>query len=103
MAYAVDLCCGTGGWSEGLSAAGLDVVGYDVLRNPLYRWKFINCPVQYLTPGELAGASVVCASPPCDEFSRHDQPWTRRRNPPVPDLTLIHHILRITRDANVPL
>ena len=30
---AIDLCCGLGGWSEGLLAEGWDVVGFDIERH----------------------------------------------------------------------
>lgn len=31
---------------------------------------------------------LVVASPPCEEFSRHDMPWTRARNPKPPDSSI---------------
>lgn len=33
---AIDLCCGKGGWTIGLLAAGFHVVGFDVQRHREY-------------------------------------------------------------------
>lgn len=103
MAFAIDLFCGTGGWADGLMAAGLHVIGYDILPNPSFRGEFRRMPVQYILPSELVGAVVICASPPCTEFSRHDQPWTRKRNPPPPDMSLVRAAFRLGELSGVPL
>jgi hypothetical protein len=48
-------------------------------------------------------ASLIVASPPCQEFSRHDQPWTRARNPPPPDTSIWEACVRIAQEAGAPL
>jgi site-specific DNA-cytosine methylase len=48
-------------------------------------------------------ATLIVASPPCDDFSRWDQPWTRARWPAPPNLDLWRSAERIAREAGVPL
>lgn len=118
---ALDLCCGLGGWAEGLIAVGWDVVGVDV--DPVfetdYPGKFILAdarevsvdnrgPLRCLRRGDGGQYwgrpfSLVVASPPCQEFSRHDQPWTRKINPPEPDKSIWQACERIAREAGIPL
>ena len=100
---AIDLFCGTGGWTDGFLAQGYEVRGYDLVRHPLYRGEMIIGDVQEIDGRELRGARVIVASPPCQEFSRHDLPWTRGKQPPPPDLALIHAARRIAGEAGVPL
>lgn len=102
---ALDLCCGLGGWAEGLIAAGWDVIGYDVEPGfaASYPGTFICRDVRHLIPYEGRGVSLVVASPPCQEYSRHDQPWTRKRNPPPPDKSIWEACERIAAEAGAPL
>jgi hypothetical protein len=53
----------------------------------------------------LRHAAVIVASPPCPEFSRWDQPWTRAKNPPWPFLgiELVQACWRIAAEAGVPI
>lgn len=99
---ALDLCCGLGGWARGLLAAGWDVVGVDV--DPRfaasYPGRFECADVRSYKPTQRF--AVVVASPPCQEFSRHDQPWTRKRNPPPPDKSIWEACVRIA-GTEVPL
>jgi C-5 cytosine-specific DNA methylase len=101
--FAIDLCCGLGGFTEGLMKAGLDVYGFDVLRLPGYPGKLVLQDVRTLDGSRFRGASVIVAAPPCQEYSRHDQPWTRAKNPPPPDLSIWRACERIAREAGVPL
>ena len=98
----IDLCCGLGGWARGFLAAGYDVVGFDVERLP-YPGQLVLQDVRTIDGRRLASARVIVASPPCEEFSRHDQPWTRRRNPPPPDLSIAEACFRIAQESGVPL
>ena len=83
----VDLCCGNGGWAKGFLAEGWDVIGYDIDNRPNYPGEFRQRDVRSF---ELKfRPDLIVASPPCEEFSRHQMPWTRSRNPPQPDLSVV--------------
>lgn len=120
---ALDLCCGLGGWAEGLIAAGWDVVGVDV--NDDFRRTYpgvfvcadvrrlrvefsiswgglvLRCPNGGDIP--LHMLRLVVASPPCPEYSSHDQPWTKKRNPPPPDKSIWEACERIAKEGAAPL
>ena len=98
---AVDLCCGRGGVTRALLAAGYYVIGVDLVRHPAYPVEaaFIHGDVRELDPHLFDGCHFMWASPPCQEFSRHDQPWTRARNPPPPDLSIVQGCYRIRAAA----
>lgn len=99
----IDLCCGKGGWAAGFLAAGYDVRGYDIAAQPDYPGEFVQADVRELDGRDLRGAAVIVASPPCEEFSRHDMPWLKRRNPPEPDLSVVAACWRIAWDARAPI
>lgn len=46
---------------------------------------------------------LIVASPPCQEFSCHDQPWTRKRNPPPPDTSIWKACESIAAVCGAPL
>lgn len=100
---AVDLCCGLGGWSDGLAEAGFRVIGVDLKRYAGYCHEMIEADVRSLDGARFSGAVLIVASPPCEEFSRHDMPWTRAKNPPEPDLSIVDACRRIAREASTPL
>ena len=81
---------------------GFDVVGFDVEMLP-YPGQLVLQDVRTLYGSQFRQARVIVASPPCEEFSRHDQPWTKRRNPPPPDLSIVQACFRIAAEAGVPL
>lgn len=87
---AIDLYCGLGGWADGLLAAGWRVVGIDSEDfASSYPGEFIHADLRRWNDWRRYRPRLVVASAPCQEFSRHDQPWTRARNPPPPDLSLV--------------
>lgn len=112
---ALDICCGKGGWAIGLMAAGFEVIGFDLEEfSGEYPGTFRRESAQFLAHNihraqeryglpELARAVLVVASPPCQEFSRHDQPWTRKHNPPPPDLSIWKACQKIGRELGLPL
>lgn len=99
---AIDLCCGRGGWTRAFLEAGYRVVGFDVVRYPDYPGELVLQDVRTISGRQLAGALVIVASPPCEHFSRLDQPWTRKRNPPPPDLSIALAVKRIRDESGVP-
>jgi hypothetical protein len=101
--WAVDLCCGKGGWTRALINRGFRVVGFDTVRFPEYMGELVIQDVRTIDGRNLRGASLIVASPPCQEFSRWRMPWTRAKNPPAPDLSIIHACFYIARAAGVPL
>ena len=95
---ALDLCCGSGGWTDGFLAAGFRVTGVDIVPQPDYQGEFILGDVRLLDGHLFKGYDVIVASPPCQEFSRWRMPWLRhlRREP---DLSIIKGCWRIRAEA----
>ena len=103
---ALDLCCGKGGWAKGLIDAGWEVVGVDVEERfrAEYPGRFYCGDVRDVPLGVARFLfQLVVASPPCQEFSRHDQPWTLKRNPPPPDTSIWEACVRIAAECGAPL
>ena len=83
----LDLCSGTGGWVHPWREADHEVLTLDI--DPRFGCD-LTMDVRDLRPAMLPWVpDIVFASPPCQEFSRHSQPWTRKENPPDPDLSLV--------------
>lgn len=102
-ALCIDLFCGLGGWAEGFLSEGYDVVGFDIERRP-YPAQLVLQDVVTLHGSQFRDAAVIVASPPCDEFSRWDQPWPNViKNRSQPNLSLWKAAERIAREADVPL
>jgi hypothetical protein len=80
---AVDLCCGLGGWAEGLLAEGYDVVGFDVERHEYgcakYPAQLVIQDIRTLHGAQFRDAALIVASPPCQEFSFMSMPWSRAK------------------------
>jgi len=99
---AIDLCCGSGGWTTGLMAAGLRVFGFDLVAHSQYPGELVLQDVRTLDGRQFRGARVIVASPPCEEFTRHTLPWLKRHNPPPPDLSIVEACWRIRAESGVP-
>lgn len=84
-------------------AAGWHVIGFDIEPRPNYPGEFRQASVLDLDGKDLRDGMLIVASPPCQEFSRHGMPWTRKRNPPPPDLSLVEACRRIAKEAGLPM
>jgi hypothetical protein len=103
---ALDLCCGLGGWTIGLLVAGWDVIGFDVTAWPGYPGRLVLQDVREVSGRDYPGTRLVCASPPCQEFSYRSFPFKRCRelaqNVP-PDKSIWEACVRIAQECNAPL
>jgi hypothetical protein len=80
---AIDLCCGLGGWTEGLLAEGWRVRGYDIEAHEYgderYPGELVLQSILDLNGADCAEADLIVASPPCTEFSYMAMPWSRAK------------------------
>lgn len=112
---AVDLCCGLGGWTEGLIDTGWRCVGYDITEHVYgdadrYPGELILKDILTLAGSDLADAHLIVASPPCQFFSYTAMPWTKAkaraqatRDDPVrleQELALFNACFRLQREAS---
>lgn len=103
---AIDLCCGLGGWTEGLLEEGWRVVGFDIVRPKTFPIgaRFVQQDVGTISGERWRGrVSLVVASPPCTEFS---QCWdfVKHRIPdPVGGMIAVRHCFRIAKECGAPL
>lgn len=76
---AIDLYCGLGGWSEGLLAEGWNVIGFDIEEHVYgehrYPGQLLIRDVTTLHGSWFKDASLIVASPPCQEYSYMAMPW----------------------------
>jgi hypothetical protein len=76
---AIDLFCGLGGWSEALLAEGYYVVGFDIERHEYgqhrYPGQLVIQDVLTLHGSQFKDATLIVASPPCQEYSYMAMPW----------------------------
>jgi hypothetical protein len=80
---AIDLCCGLGGWTDGLLSEGWRVRGYDIEAHEYgeekYRAELVLRNVLEMHGSEIADADLIVASPPCTEYSYMAMPWSRAK------------------------
>ena len=104
---AVELFCGTFGWSHGWLARGGRAVGFDIEHLPHHGpvpegASLVLQDVRTLDGAQLRDASLILASPPCQEFSWRAMPWKKAREAPPPELgmELFAACFRIQREAS---
>lgn len=80
---AIDLCCGLGGWTDGLLSEGWRVRGYDIeahgYGDERYPAELVLRNVLEMHGSEIADADLIVASPPCTEYSYMAMPWSRAK------------------------
>ncbi len=80
---AIDLFCGLGGWTEALLAEGYDVIGFDIERHEYgehrYPGMLVIQDVTTLHGSQFKDATLIVASPPCQEYSYMGMPWKRAK------------------------
>jgi C-5 cytosine-specific DNA methylase len=103
----LDLFCGRWGWSKAFAARGWECVGVDLVKPALIPdgCQFMQADVLDLHANTLCVymADVICASPPCEEFSV----WGMKHfhsNPKYPDngMKLFNHTRNICEQRGVP-
>ena len=96
---AVDLGCGAGGASMGLTRAGFDVLGIDVEAQPEYPFRFWRTDVTTLSSDWFKNGTkigLVWASMPCQAYSWSAKRWHKRYP------KLIEPVREKLLDAGVP-
>jgi site-specific DNA-cytosine methylase len=83
---ALDICCGLGGWSEGLVAAGWHVIGVDIedmfaaLNEPRPdHFELVIADICKVRGADYAHVSLIVGSSPCQDFSYRAMPWKRAK------------------------
>lgn len=104
---AIDLCCGLGGWTEGLLREGWRVIGFDIARPRSFPKGalFVQQDIRTINAERwrAVGVSLIVASPPCSEFS---QMWriAKHRSPnPAAGVELVEHCWRIAAESEAPI
>jgi hypothetical protein len=101
---AIDLYCGLGGWAEGFLAEGYRVIGFDIeahdYGNGGYPGELVLRDVRSIHGSEFRDATIIVASPPCQEYSYRAMPWKRAKALPPPSNELFDACFRIQREAS---
>ena len=98
---ALDLFCGLGGWSDGLSLEGFDVSGVEILPRiaELYKHPVIVSDVCDLNPNDFKEYDLIVGSPPCRDFTAGSDAWWKVKKDPMRGLRLIKAFLNLVEVA----
>src|SRR5271168_4658125 len=97
----IELFAGLHGWAEGFLAEGFRVIGFDIvdmckvlgMKRPR-GVKLVLQDVRTLHGSQFRNATVIVASPPCQEYSYRAMPFKRCKTMPPPDNTLFEACFR---------
>lgn len=82
---AIDLYCGLGGWTDGLLAAGWNVIGFDiehhVYGDSKYPAQLVLQDVLTICGSQFRTAHLIVSSSPCQNYSYLAMPWSRSKDP----------------------
>lgn len=94
---ALDLYCGLGGWSDGLTMEGFEVLGVEILPRiaTLYKHPCIITDVRTLNGTRFKGFDLIVGSPPCRDFVKGSDSWWKVKKDPARGKQLIDAFLRI--------
>ena len=100
----IDLFAGCFGWSAGWLELGGCVVGFDIAHESYHgpvpkNAALVLQDVRTIHGRQFKGASLILASPPCQQYSYRSMPWKRAKALPPPDNTLFNAQFRIQREA----
>jgi hypothetical protein len=100
----IDLCSGRGGWAAGFIAQGWDVIAVDIKHfrdNPARRF-IVGDILDNRIAQRFPRADLYVASPPCTQFSKHDQPGLYP-NLPAPSMQLVQRCFELAEIAGCQL
>jgi hypothetical protein len=106
---ALDLCVGLGGWVEGLTAEGWQVIGIDIedmfaaLGEPKPdHFGLIIEDICNIRGADYAHVDLIVGSSPCQDFSYRAMPWSRAKalHAPFLGIWLFWQQFRIQRECN---
>lgn len=92
---ALDLCCGRGGWTKGLLAAGFKVTGIDIVPQPDYpsQATFIQGDIHEVPIFDMRPFDVVTCSPPCQGFSYMNRQRLEGKRPTAEELEFLRRCM----------
>lgn len=79
---AIELFCGSFGWSAGFAAEGFHCIGFDIEHLPHHGTVPENCElviqdVLTIHGSQFKDAAILLCSPPCQKYSYLAMPWSR--------------------------